>query len=161
MQELQVGNVTGRPVKIAAVFVDYLQALPIEATTKLEEQRRLQVRRDVYRLRSMTTHLEAPVIVGVQAKQKLDGANPPYLIPGTYDGEETSSIAQRFDRILSLWLPKTTYSVGKKVEGYDDGRAVQEDSVWLKINKQRGGFPAGASYHLRVDYQRREFASRK
>jgi hypothetical protein len=151
------GEVTGEPVKPAAVFVDYLQALPLDPEVKSvnsDNPRRLQVRADVYRLREMATHLQCPVVIAVQAKQKMDGAKPPYMIPGMYDGEETSSIAQRFDRIISLWLPKTTYSVGENVNGIG---IIEENMMFLKVNKQRGGFPAGKTFSLLVDYQHRTF----
>lgn len=147
--------------KIRLVTVDYLQALPIDPEVRqavLDQQRRLQVRNDVYRLRKMTVALEAPIVVAVQCKQKLDGANPPYQIPGVYDGEETASIAQRFDRILSLWMPKTTYVVGQTVT--HDGAAlftVTENMVFLKVNKQRGGLPSGKTFSLTVDYKTGEY----
>jgi hypothetical protein len=159
IRELIKGEVTGDPIKPAIVFVDYLQALPIDPEIKQanhDAQRRLQVRSDVYRLRQMATHLKCPVVVGVQAKQKLDGANPPLMIPGIYDGEETASIAQRFDRIISLWMPKMTYPVGRELEGFGN---VREDQVFLKVNKQRGGLPSGKIWELKLDFAKREFVS--
>lgn len=151
------------PTKIRLIVVDYLQALPIDAEVKrvaADARRRLQVRNDVYRLRKMTVHLESPILVPVQAKQQLEGANPPYLIPGMYDGEETASIAQRFDRIISLWMPKTSHPVGTTV--YHNGEPafkVAEDMVFMKVNKQRGGLPSGKTFELKVDYKKREYLS--
>lgn len=159
MQDGQIADAT----KIRLIVVDYLQALPIDPEvrqTALDAQRRLQVRNDVYRLRKMTVALKTPIIVGVQAKQKLEGANPPYLVPGTYDGEETAAIAQRFDRIISLWLPKTTHPVGAGIAR--DGEhlfTVEENRCFLKVNKQRGGLPSSRMFDLRVDYQKREYNS--
>lgn len=149
--------------KIRLVAVDYLQAIPIDPEVKREApdaQRRLQVRNDTYALRKMTVALGAPFIVCVQAKQKLEGANHPYMIPGMYDGEETAAIAQRFDRIVSLWMPKTTYPIGTSVSR--DGEhlfKVEEDQVFLKINKQRGGLPSGKTFDLKVDFRKREYYS--
>ena len=160
LQAMQTGMITDAR-KIRLVALDYLQAMPIDPEVKqvaLDAQRRLQVRNDVYRLRKMTVHLKTPILVAVQCKQKLEGANPPYEIPGIYDGEETSSIAQRFDRIISLWMPKTSRPVGYQIthEGQPLFK-VTEDGVFIKINKQRGGLPSGKFFELRIDYQKREY----
>jgi hypothetical protein len=107
----------------------------------------------------MTTHLKCPVIVPLQAKQSLEGNNAPLMIPGTYDGMETSTIATRFDRILSLWMPKTTHVVGSTISNKDGtlNFQVKEDQTFLKINKQRGGLPAGRVWELRIDYHAQEY----
>lgn len=163
LSALQKGELTGEKTKIRLITVDYLQAVPIDPEVKQvapDAQRRLQVRNDVYRLRKMTVKLEAPILVPVQAKQKLEGVNGPMMIPGMYDGEETASIAQRFDRIISLWMPKTTYPLGHKV--MQDGQelfTVEENDVWVKVNKQRGGLPSGKSFPLKVDFKKREYYS--
>lgn len=157
MQEGQIAKAT----KIRMITLDYLQALPIDPEAKKaapEAARRLQVRDDVYKLRKMTVHLKAPIVVCVQAKQKLDGNNPPFEIPGMYDGEETSSIAQRFDRMISLWMPKVSKPVGTKV--YRENELVfqvAEDMVFAKVNKQRGGLPSGKVFELKTDYDKREY----
>lgn len=162
LMAMQKGEITEQ-TKIRLVTVDYLQAIPIDPEVKQvapDAQRRLQVRNDVYRLRKMTVKLEAPILVPVQAKQKLEGTNGPMMIPGIYDGEETASIAQRFDRIVSIWMPKTTYPIGHKV--MQDGSelfTVEENDVWVKINKQRGGLPSGKSFPLKVDFKKREYYS--
>lgn len=151
------GELLGRPLKPACIFIDYLQALPIDPEVRGErvaEQRRLQVRQDVYRIRQMTRFVDCPIVVGVQAKQSITGhAGANMLIPGVYDGEETSSIAQRFDRIISLWMPKTTHTVGDTLTHKHMTFDVTEDLIWLKVLKQRGGLPAGRSWRCFVDYQ--------
>lgn len=161
IKEGKLGAVQDKPVRIRLITVDYLQAIPIDPEVKQvapDAQRRLQVRNDVYRLRKMTVKLEAPIFVPIQAKQKLEGANPPYMIPGMYDGEETSGIAQRFDRIISLWMPKTTYPVGTPI--HRDGEKlfdVAEDMVFMKVNKQRGGLPSGKTFEMKIDFGKREY----
>lgn len=156
------GELLGRPLKPSCIFVDYLQALPIDPEVKkgekeMKHQRRLQVRQDVYRLRQMGAHFDCPIVVGVQAKQTLTGhGGPSMMIPGTYDGEETSSIAQRFDRVISLWMPKTTHTVGDMLTHKGMSYEVEENLIWLKVNKQRGGLPAGRAWRLQVDYQTNE-----
>lgn len=158
------GYVTGHPIKPAVVIVDYLQALPIDPEIKTAnkvEQRRLQVAADVFRLRSMTTHMGCPFIVGVQCKQELAGANPPYQIPGKYDGIETSAIATRFDRILSLWLPRASdgYLVGETVWNKEHTKSltVGANQSFLKAVKQRGGLPAGMVWEMNIDFQTQEY----
>lgn len=161
--ELLDGKITGEKFKAAVVIVDYLQALPIDPETKKqakgEDQRRLQVANDVFRLRKMTTHLQCPVIVPLQAKQELKGNNHPYQIPGTYDGMETSAIATRFDRIISLWMPKTTHLIGSTISSKDKSVNFQckENQVFMKVNKQRGGLPAGLVWELAIDYKEHEY----
>lgn len=160
LHAMQSGEIT-TPTKIRLITVDYLQALPIDSEVKQvapDAQRRLQVRNDVYRLRKMTVKLKSPILIPVQAKQTLSGANPPYQIPGIYDGEETSGIAQRFDRIISLWMPKVSMPVGQNVyRGEEKLFTVAEDMVFLKVNKQRGGLPSGKTFELKVDYMKREY----
>lgn len=162
IKELADGVLTGSKIKIAVIIVDYLQALPIDPEVKQatrDNQRRLQVRQDVFRLREMTTHLGCPIIVPLQAKQTLEGNNEPYKIPGTYDGQETSAIATRFDRIFSLWMPKTSNLVGSTVSSKDGlvNFQVKENQVFFKVNKQRGSLPAGRVWELKVDFESQEY----
>ena len=162
MQEGQIADKR----KVRLIVDDYLQAHPIDQeNSKHEDKRRLQVRADVYKIRKMAKKLISPILVGIQCKQKLEGANPPYLIPGMYDGEETSSIAQRFDRIISLWMPKNDYPVGSaQYSGSGAARErafdVVEEMVFCKVNKQRGGLPAGKTFELRMDFAKREYVGK-
>jgi hypothetical protein len=101
----------------------------------------------------MTRFTDCPIVVGVQAKQSLNGhTGANMLIPGVYDGEETSSIAQRFDRVISLWMPKTTHTVGDTLNHKGLSFEVTEGLIWIKVNKQRGGLPAGRSWRCEIDY---------
>ena len=164
---MQDSKVHDHPIKPACIFVDYLQALPIDPEVKaagqLDKERRLQVRQDVYRLRSMANYFACPVVVGVQAKQEMKGhPGQNMMIPGTYDGEETSSIAQRFDRIISLWMPKMTHTQGetithKQVISFE----VTDDLIFIKVNKQRGGLPSGDVWPCRIDYKTNTIAPTK
>ena len=162
VKSLVDGVVTGDPIKPAALFFDYLQAFPFDPEVRRAnavDQRRLQVREDFYRLRQAAAFFNCPVVVGVQAKQHLEGApGPNMMIPGIYDGEESSSIAQRADRIISLWLPKMTHPIGSMVEHKDIVYRCEENIIWLKVCKQRGGLPSGAAWKCRVDYQKNMIA---
>jgi len=145
------------------MVVDYLQILPIDpefAKAQHKDQRRLQVDADTGRLRNMTSKLQCPIIVPLQAKQDLAGNNLPYMIPGSYDGMETSGIATRFDRIISLWMPKQTYPVGTTHYNKDKSVSVTctgDNQAFLKVNKQRGGLPAGMVWELKVDFETQNY----
>jgi hypothetical protein len=148
----------GRRLQIAGLFFDYLQAFPIDPEVRgavHDQQRRLQVRLDMYRLRQAAAYFKCSVVVAVQAKQKLDGAaGPNMLIPGIYDGEESSSIAQRCDRIIQLWMPKQTHAIGTVIEYRGMQFTVDENLLWVKVGKQRGGLPAGRTWKCRIDFQK-------
>lgn len=150
------GEITGTKLIPALVTWDYLQAFPIDPEirrTGADKQRRLQVRSDVYRIKQITAFLGCPSIVNIQAKQNLDGApSSDFLIPGMYDGEETSSIGQRFDRLLSLWMPSKTHMVGTPISFGQIAFTVQEYILWLKVLKQRGGLPSGKAWKCQIDF---------
>jgi len=155
IKELVSGAVTGEKLVLAGIFLDYLQAFPIDPEVSkagIDGQRRLQVRQDIYRSKDMAAYFQCPVFLAAQSKQSLTGANPPYMIPGVYDIEETSAGAQRADRVFSLWLPKTSYPLGKRLPADTGVLEVAEDDLYIKVCKQRGGMPAGRSFHFKVDY---------
>lgn len=142
--------------KIAGIFVDYLQAMPFDPEHRVpgNDQRRLQVRDDIYRLRQAAHRFDCPVIVAVQAKQHLDGApSETFQLPGIYDGEESSSIAQRSDRIICLWMPKMSAAVGTTIEFKNVSFTVAENLLFVKVAKQRGRLPSGKTFKCRIDFQ--------
>jgi replicative DNA helicase len=142
-----------RKLTIAAIFVDYLQA--IEYNLHDVSDRRLKVRDDVFALRKMGKEFKCPVIVGVQAKQHLTGhEHKDMLIPGVYDGEETASIAQRADRVVSLWMPKMSHGIGRvlNVGGSVANVRIAPNHMFIKVNKQRGGLPSGDRWLSEIDY---------
>jgi hypothetical protein len=144
--------------KPAGIYFDYLQAFPIDPEIKNaahDQQRRLQVRADIYRLRQASSYFNCPVWVAVQAKQKLEGAfSSDFYMPGIYDGEESSSIAQRCDRILTLWLPKMTHPQGKQIIHGFTSFTVEENLLFIRVAKQRGGLPSGRMWKCRVDFNK-------
>lgn len=157
IRTLTEGRVTGTPVVPALLCFDYLQAFPIDPEVKGErvaEQRRLQVRQDVYRLRQAANFFRCPVVVAVQAKQNLSKEqNSPIFLPGMYDGEESSSIAQRTDRMLSLWMPKNNHAPGTLVEHKNFSFRVTEKQLWIKVVKQRGNLPSGRAWPCVIDFK--------
>lgn len=163
IRALTSGQVTGEAIRPAAIFFDYLQAFPFDPEVRRAaptDQRRLQVREDMYRLRMAAAYFNCLVIVGVQAKQTLDSATHDKLrIPGIYDGNESADIAQRADRIIQLWMPKMTYPVGTNIDlGGGKYFRVDENQLWIKIGKQRGGLPSGKAWPCRIDFQKNQIA---
>lgn len=146
-------------VKPAMICIDYLQALPLDVEYKHREddsQRRLQVRRDAYRIRQMSTMFNCPVWVACQAKQVLGAYSgdkgPTILIPGMYDINESADVAQRFDRLISTWLPSRSYPVGTILKIGNNAIEVTDDLLFIKVNKQRGGLPAGRVFMLEIEF---------
>lgn len=160
LRDLKSGKVIGTSVEFAAIFIDYLQALPLDEEIKQSgerNKRRLQVRQDVYRLREMTVHLNAPIIVNVQAKQELSSPRKPYYIPDIYDGSETSAIGERFDRVLGIWMPKVKdYRIGEMVPKLG---TIQENDFYIRVNKQRGGFASGKTFACQWNFKERQLES--
>ena len=149
----------GRKMKIVAIFVDYLQALPIDKHTKRSDvtnARRLQVRDDIYQLRNIAAVFDCPVVVGVQAKQKLnEGYGKSIKLPSVYDGEESSAIAQRADRIITLWMPKQSETLGDEIHFSGRSLIVDDNHLFVKVAKQRGGLPAGRFWPCAINYENR------
>lgn len=160
IKALVQGEVTGTPIKPAALFFDYLQAFPIDPEVRqsgMENQRRLQVRQDTYRLRQAAAYFQCPVVVAVQAKQELNNNKGPIFIPGVYDGEESSSIGQRTDRSVQLWMPKMNHPVGKALDMGGVNYNVAENGIFVKVGKQRGGLPSGKTWLCAVDFAKNHF----
>lgn len=141
---------------IRGIFVDYLQALPIDPEVRSESvsnQRRLQVRQDIYRLKQAAAYYKTPVWVAVQAKQEISTIRSQIKLPGVYDGEESSSIAQRSDKILSVWLPKMHYLPGSQVRLGSSTLTIDENTLFIKVAKQRGSLPSGRVWICKIDYE--------
>lgn len=156
---LRSGKIDGKKHKIAGLFFDYLQAFPFDADLRSQgrrmDQRRLQVRSDVYRLRQAAAYFDCPVWVAVQAKQKLDGAIGQLMLPGLYDGKEASEISERADRLMSQWMPKMSYPIGTEVKHNGEFLfTVTENLLMIKVLKQKPGLPSGKSWICQIDFEK-------
>ena len=76
------------------------------------------------------------------------------MIPGIYDGEESSAIGQRSDRIIQLWMPKMTHTIGSTINYNGMSFLVEEDLIFIKVGKQRGGLPSGKTWQCKIDFQK-------
>lgn len=153
IRDLVRGQVDGQPRKVAAIFVDYLQALPVDPVVRksaAENQRRLQVSRDVDRLRSMAGMFGCPVIVGVQAKQDLAPTEAQKVLglPTIYDGQETANIAQRPDRIISLSVAPRNFPRGHRIDYRGFNGVVRDGLMFVGVWKQRAAFDALPAGHV-------------
>lgn len=156
LQALYRGDITGKPVRFAAVFVDYLQAFPFDPEIKRapgNDQRRLQVAADFERMYQGARYFNCPWVVAAQAKAMLESSSKDFPIPGVWDIHETSDPARRAHRIITQWMPKQTHMVGTEIERKGITFSVQEDMLWQRAVKQRGNLPAGRSWLLQIDYQ--------
>lgn len=158
---VQPGGLFKKGIEISAVFVDYLQAFPIDEEHMREkkiDQRRLQVASDFERMFQMAGQLVCPVVVGTQARENLKGAHGSnMLIPGRWDIHESTDPARRTHRQIALWMPKTTHQVGEILE-HEKGRQrivfeVKENTMWVEVQKQRGPhLPSGRKWNCAWDY---------
>jgi hypothetical protein len=156
LESIKTGEITGVQVQIGAIFYDYLQAFaydPEIARIKGAEQRRLQVREDMFRIRKSAAYFNTPVVFACQAKQTLDGApSKEFQTPGMYDGKEASEIAEHSDRIYSLWMPARTHGINSTYNHKMQTYTAYDNSLWLRVVKQRGKLPAGRVYPFRADF---------
>lgn len=164
MPELYMSNIirglqyiqTEFGAKFAGIFFDYLQAFPIDPEIRAERvdvQRRLQVRSDIYRIRQAAAYFNCPTFVAVQAKQNLEGSTANWRMPSIYDCEETSAISQRTDRMIGLWLVKMTHPEGSKITIGKRSMQVTDDLLMIKVLKQRGALPSGRVYMTSINYR--------
>lgn len=157
IEALVEGKVLGHKVTPAAVFLDYLQALPIDPIVKRERsvdaQRRLQVREDAYRVKEIAQWFSCPLAAGVQAKQMLSGAlSPQMLLPGMLDAEETNAIAQRFSRSIGLWMPKNQFP-GDTINHKGHSFQVTDSLLFIRVLKQQGKLPSGRWWDCEINFR--------
>lgn len=148
-------------IHFAGIFVDYLQAIPFDASLIKNDpalrEKRLQIRDTIYELRRFARKYQCPLWLGVQAKQSLDYAPSKHMrIPGIYDGEESSSIAQRADRVIQLWMPKNDFTPGTVLSHGGLEYVVKEDMIFVKVGKQKGGLPSGRAWCMDIDFSKNE-----
>lgn len=145
-----------RKLTIAGLFFDYLQAFPFDDEVKraqMIDRQKFQIREDVYRIFQAANYFNCPAIVNSQAKQTLDNApSKSMYIPGIYDGDGAKEVADRPDRVFSLWMPKMTHAVGTYISYGGADYRVEENILWVKACKQRGGLPSGRAFRCRIDF---------
>lgn len=142
---------------IVAIFIDFIQALPLdpEIKTTIENTRRIQVISDENRLRRAAKYFYCPVIVAAQSKQDADMSTSKQFmrLPGFWDIQEASYVAQHTDFMYSLWFPKTHYQLGsvQNDRNYKWSLTVKENQMWIKALKHKGYKNIGSAFPIEVD----------
>jgi len=134
------------------VFLDYLQQIDPEEG----QDRRMQVFHNVHKCKDLGLSFGCPVVLGVQANRTV--YREKWGIPGMADALETSNIEHSSDKMIGVWMPKTTYDVGKTLETKEHDLEVTERLLILKVIKQKLG-PAGKWWPLYVEPERNRIES--
>jgi hypothetical protein len=141
------------PVEIAAIFVDYIQALPIDPEVKkssIEQTRRLQVMQDENRIRRMAKYFKCPVVVAAQSRELERGKANRLYMPGFFDIQETTFVSQHTDRLSAIALPKMNGRIGELIEYGGVTFTIAENQMWIKCEKQKRYKNVGASFPLLI-----------
>ena len=125
------------------ICLDYLQRIRAEGQSK---DRRVNVMDIVDRAKDMALAFNVPVLLGTQAGRQVDERK--WKLPGMNHSQETSNLEQSADKMLSVWMPKTSELLGDTV-GKNPEMEVTEDLLYLAIIKQKFGV-APRVYALRV-----------
>jgi hypothetical protein len=168
---MTTGAWDGKKHKLAAIFVDYLQALPFDPAVKrqrdMDSQRRIQVSNDVNTCRRMGATFNCPVILAVQAKQDDEwalktrtskeeyakGIQGNISVAGFWAGQETGNIGQRSDRIIGLGMPKTEHPIGTRLLYKDQYIDVTDGLMVVQVHKQRmEGLASGSAFFYEIDH---------
>ena len=138
-------------VRPAIIFLDYLQIITPETGG---EDRRIQVMRSVDAIQRMARDCGAPVVVGCQAGRQVMGRE--FKLPEIGDGQETSRIEQDADKVLALWYPCKSESMGAMIIPLN--LAVSERLMVMGIRKQRHA-ASGQVFPLDFDAAHNTFAT--
>jgi replicative DNA helicase len=120
------------------VVLDYLQRIMPEGNKTIREQNITNVDAS----KDLAVAMGCSVILGCQAKREVDGRAVP--IPTMGDGAETANVEQSSDKILTVWMPKTTTPVGSMLPmelGYN--LPVTKNMLFVSFPKQKLGDTGG------------------
>ena len=141
-------------MQIAAIGLDYIQALPFDpefaGSKDIEKTRRAQVIQDETRIRRAAKYFKCPVVMAAQARE-LERRENKLTMPGFYQVQESTFISQRTDRLYSLAMPKMSGRVGDLMEYGGLSFTVEENQLWIKCHKQKRYKNTGGSFPLKVD----------
>ncbi len=128
------------------LFFDYIQDIPVPD----ERDRVAQVTSAMRKVKRLAIQAKCPVIVGIQANQKVDDYAIP--IPTMRDSEWSSVIGQKVDALVSMWKPRRTHQPGEFPEIEVDGQYyTNEDNLMvMRLLKQRF-FKGWGTYALDFD----------
>jgi len=124
------------------ICLDYLQRIrPDSGGSQREKMMGI-----VDRAKDMALAFSVPVLLGTQAGRQVDERS--WKLPQMADGQETSNLEQSADKMLAVWMPKTSEMLGDTV-GQNPPMEVTEDLLYLSLLKQKFGV-APRTYALKV-----------
>lgn len=138
-------------MKFRAIFLDYLGQIPGEDG----EDRRMQQFENVRRCKDMSLAMGCPVILGVQVNRQVYKES--WAMPGMSDAMETSNVEHTSDKMIGLWMPKSTCQIGATLDTKMGALEVTENLLLMRVLKQKMG-PAGKFWPLYVNPARNEIA---
>lgn len=138
----QIETMHDEQMAIDAVFVDYLQRIPIPPGS---ESKTIGLDDILNRLKDGCLAFGCPFVVGVQAKREVDAYK--VQVPEMSDGQWTSAIEQVSDKSFSVTRPRKYRNEGEEFDGF----IVQGDNqMVVKLLKQKMG-KANIEYNVMFD----------
>ena len=125
------------------ICLDYLQRIRPDNGGGTQREKMMEI---VDRAKDMALAFNVPVLLGTQAGRQVDERK--WKLPQMADGQETSNLEQSADKMISVWMPKTSEHLGSFV-GQNPEMEVTMDLLYLCLLKQKFG-EAPCTYALRV-----------
>lgn len=125
------------------ICLDYLQRIRPDNGGGTQREKMMEI---VDRAKDMALAFNVPVLLGTQAGRQVDERK--WKLPQMADGQETSNLEQSADKMLAVWMPKTSEMLGDFV-GKNPEMGVTMDLLYLSLLKQKFG-EAPCTYALRV-----------
>lgn len=122
------------------IILDYLQRIAPEPGRQSSDIR-IQMIDNVDRAKDLGLAMGCPVLLLSQAGRQVDTRQ--VKLPNMGDSQETSNAEQSSDRILTVWMPKTSEPVGAPLpDVLGIPLVVTENLLLVSVPKQKMG-PAG------------------
>jgi replicative DNA helicase len=116
------------------VVLDYLQRIPYDSRA---ESKTVGISRNVDAIKDLTLQFACGVILGSQAKQKVEERED--KVPEGNDSEYTDNLFQSSDKIVSVMRPVLYYEPGVPIAGMTIGKDILENALVVRVCKQKMG----------------------
>lgn len=135
------------------IVLDYLQRIAPEPGRQSGDIR-IQMIDNVDRAKDLALAMGCPLILPCQAGRQVDSRS--VKLPSMGDGQECSNIEQSSDRIITVWMPKTSEPIGSPLpDVLNIPLVVTENLLLVSVPKQKMG-PAGEVFTMLVEPGRNE-----
>lgn len=122
-------------VKPGLIVIDYLQLIDVGGGNS---DLRMAYIDAIRKIKSMSISLVCPIMLGSQANKEV--VKQKWAMPGPGDSMETAAFGHACDKLLSVWMPKTTMAEGEKLESKKyPGVTVNDNLLVIGLGKQRFG----------------------